>query len=92
MQGWLVASAPARRRVKLVGQLNIEWLDEIHTADSMHDAHPATFSFTRAYFEASEAIVLFLPPAFRKQVRHISRFVIACATSRTEETTMAVVL
>jgi hypothetical protein len=31
-----VASGPARGRVKLVDQPNAEWLDEIHTADSMY--------------------------------------------------------
>ena len=33
--GWL-ASGPARGRVKLVDEPNIEWLDEVHTADSMY--------------------------------------------------------
>jgi hypothetical protein len=31
-----MASGPAKGRAKLVDQPNIEWLDEIHTADSMY--------------------------------------------------------
>jgi hypothetical protein len=33
--GW-VASGPTKGRMKLVDLSNIEWLDKIHTADSMY--------------------------------------------------------
>jgi len=76
--GWF-ASGPARGRVKLVDQpTSNNWTKYIPPIQcipprAMHNTHPAPFSFTKAYFEASAAIVLFPPPT-RKQVCYISRF------------------
>ena len=59
----------------------------------MYSILAAPFSFRRAYLEATAAVVLFpspRTPSDRKQVCHISRFLIAYARSRTEEITIAV--
>ena len=86
-------SVPARGRMKLsiCNRALIVWKNTYHLAQGVAPTLPS--SFTRAYFKASTAVVLFPPRDLtRKQVRHINRFLIACAMFPAEETTPAFVL